>query len=178
MEDQAKVLVTTPVPGPDVAVAIAGAAQRVGRGNLFQLGHPKYGGRKKGVVNKRQKFAQQLAAEMKVDPVQFMLQVLNSNYIEIPVLANAVTGEVKLKPNGQPEMQKIVVPLELRMDAAKAVAPYVYPRLHATQVTGRDDGPVEIDLDIAAVLADPEAVAAAQSLSLRMAQAELDKGRE
>jgi hypothetical protein len=38
---------------------------------------------------------------------------------------------------------RFLVDLELRLDAAKAAAPFVRPKLQATQITGAEDGPVE-----------------------------------
>jgi hypothetical protein len=68
-------------------------------------GTPKSGGRKKGTPNKRTtEFAKSLAASGR-DPVEFMLTVMTDE--------------------GQP--------LDMRMDAAKAAAPYVRARMMALQ---------------------------------------------
>lgn len=147
-------------------------------GYKFPTGHPRFGGRQKGTLNKRTKFAQDLAAELKVDPVRFMLMLLNSDTVEVPVLKNPLTGEVEVGPDGKPLMRQINVPLDLRLDAAKAVAPYVHPRLQATQITGQGDGPVQLDVDVAGVLADPQAAKAAQELALKLAQGRTTKPGE
>jgi hypothetical protein len=41
------------------------------------------------------------------------------------------------------------VPLDIRIDCAKALLPYVYPRLAAVEVTGRDGDPVQVEHDSA-----------------------------
>lgn len=40
-------------------------------------------------------------------------------------------------------MRDTNAPRDIRLDAAKAAAPYVHQRLEAVQVTGPDDGPLE-----------------------------------
>jgi hypothetical protein len=78
-------------------------------------GLPKTGGRQPGSVNKKTAYARQILEEHGVDPVE--------------QLAKAMKDEN--------------VPLEVRVDCAKALLPYVYPRLAAVEVTGRDGRPVE-----------------------------------
>lgn len=46
--------------------------------------------------------------------------------------------------------------LEIRLDAAKAAAPYVHPRLAAVEHTGKDGGPIEVKR-IQRVIIDPGA---------------------
>jgi hypothetical protein len=41
------------------------------------------------------------------------------------------------------------VPLDLRTDCAKALLPYVYPKLSAVEVTGRDGDAVQVEHDSA-----------------------------
>lgn len=80
-------------------------------------GLPKTGGRQPGSVNKKTAYARQILDTYGVDPVE--------------QLAKAMKDEN--------------VPLEVRVDCAKALLPYVYPRLAAVEVTGRDGGPVETE---------------------------------
>ena len=70
-------------------------------------------GRKKGSTNKR-RFAQRLAKEYDIEPLDYMLQVLND------------------KKNDKAE----------RMDAAKSAAPYIHPKL--ANVAMSHDGGLEI----------------------------------
>jgi hypothetical protein len=80
-------------------------------------GYPRTGGRQPGTLNKKTVYARQILEEHGADPVE--------------ALAKA--------------MIDVKVPLDLRLDCAKALLPYVYPRLAAVEVTGRDGGPVETD---------------------------------
>lgn len=139
-------------------------------GNPFKQGHPKYGGRPKGSANKRTKAAQEMALAMNVDPVQFMLKLLVSDSVPAVVMDPA-TGRAALGPDGKPQKYFAVVPLEMKVDVAKALAKYIHPTLAATQITGKDDGPVQTaHLDIYKLLSSPEAVDAAQNLALLMAK--------
>jgi hypothetical protein len=48
---------------------------------------------------------------------------------------------------------------------------YLYPKLQSTQITGANDGPVEVaTLDITQILADPKMAEAAQRMALQIAQ--------
>jgi len=46
------------------------------------------------------------------------------------------------------------IPLELRIDAAKSVAPYLYHRLSSVQHSGADGGPVKFE-QIVRIIVDP-----------------------
>ena len=106
--------------------------------------------------------ARDLAESMRVDPLAFMLSIIKSDVMEQTVIEN-----------GKQKRVKVTVPLEIRMDAAKTVANYIYPRLSSTAVTGADDGPVAVAaLDVGAVLANPQLAAAAQELALMLVDAE------
>lgn len=71
-------------------------------------GHPKTGGRKKGVPNKASAAkAAEIAATGKT-PLEFMLDVM--------------------RDKSQPE--------DMRLDAAKAAAPYVHPKLSSIETSG------------------------------------------
>lgn len=124
----------------------------------FQPGHPRFSGRKKRTAAQ----ARALADEMGVDPLEFMLAIINSDVIEQTVIEN-----------GEKKRVEVAIPLDTRLDAAKTVVNYIYPRLTAQQVTGKDDGPIEVaGLDIAKLLQDPAMVEMAQSLAIAMAQAD------
>jgi hypothetical protein len=80
----------------------------------------------------------------------------------------ALTG---LMPN--PDGTTTKVTAEERLKAALGLAPFVMPRLQATQVTGKNDGPIATaSLDISTLLADPALVEQAQELALAMAEAD------
>lgn len=118
----------------------------------FQKGHAFAGGRKSGVPQRRYKTALEVAEKMGFHPVQFLATV-------------ALTGRI---PN--PDGSFTVVTSAERLDAAKAVVPYVLPKLSQQQVTNAKGGPVEVAvLDVNKLLSDPEAARAAQDLALRIA---------
>jgi hypothetical protein len=132
----------------------------------FQPGHPRVGGRRK----RSAAHARALAEELGVDPIHFLLMIVNSSAIEVPETDD--NGKPIIGEDGQPKVRYIAIPLDMRVDAAKAVAPYIHPRLQATQVTGQD-GPVELPaLPTARILADPELGPAARKLALLVALGE------
>jgi hypothetical protein len=103
----------------------------------FAKGHPRYGGRRKGSVSKRTKQAREIAESLGFHPIEWLSHV-------------AVRGTM---PN--PDGSETPVEAGMRLDAAKAAAPYIVPRLSATQVTGADDAPVQVNFPTQALLADP-----------------------
>ena len=143
---------------PEEKVQAKGVAQR-NVGHRFHEGHARFGGRKKRTAAQ----ARALADEMGVDPLEFMLGLLKSDVIDQTVIEN-----------GKRKKVKAVVPLDVRLDAAKTVINYMYPRLTATQVTGADDGPVELaTLDFTPILANPELSRAAQEIAMQLAEAQI-----
>jgi hypothetical protein len=89
-------------------------------------GHLKFGGRVKGSLNKRTRQAIEICEAMDFHPAALLATVV-------------LTGKL---PN--PDGTTVEIDATGRMDALKALCPYVMPRLQATQVTGKDDGPVEL----------------------------------
>jgi len=81
------------------------------------VGYPRTGGRLPGTPNKRTVHARQILEEHGADPVV--------------MLAKTMSDEK--------------VPLDLRTDCAKALLPYVYPKLSAVEVTGRDGEAVKVE---------------------------------
>jgi hypothetical protein len=133
-----------------------GVAQR-NAGHKYQPGHEKFGGRKKRTAQ----MARDLADEMGCDPLRFMMQIIQSDFIEQTVIDE----------KGKAKRVKLAVDLATRLDAAKNVANYLYPRLNAQQITGADDGPLEVaTLDLTAIMANPALASAAQELALMMAE--------
>lgn len=135
-----------------------GVAQR-NVGHRFHEGHPRFGGRKKRTAAQ----ARALADEMGVDPLEFMLGLLKSDVIEQTVIEN-----------GKQKKVKATVPLDVRLDAAKTVINYMYPRLNSTAVTGADDGPLAVaTVDLTQILAHPEICRAAEDLAMQLAEADI-----
>jgi len=135
-----------------------GVAQR-NVGHRFHEGHPRFGGRKKRTAQQ----ARALADEMGVDPLVFMLGLLKSDVIDQTVIEN-----------GKQKKVKVTVPLDVRLDAAKTVINYMYPRLNSTAVTGADDGPLAVaTVDLTSILAHPEICRAAEDLAMQLAEADI-----
>ena len=123
----------------------------------FQPGHPKYptAGRKKRTAQ----MARDLATKLGCDPLDFMMKIINCD-----TFTQTAVGE-----DGQKRKVEVTVDLATRLDAAKAVTPFLYPRLNAQQVTGTDGAPIAVAaLDVNKLLADPAALELAQTLALRM----------
>jgi hypothetical protein len=124
---------------------------------MFKPGHARVGGRKKGSPTKRTKLALEICEAMDFHPAAFLATI-------------AMTG---LMPNADGTTTPVTPDDRLR--AATALAPFVMPKLQATQVTGRDDGPVAVAaLDVTAILANPQLAAAAQELALMVVDAEAE----
>jgi hypothetical protein len=126
-------------------------------GHKFQPGHQRFGGRKK----KTAAAARAMAVELGIDPLQFMMTIIHSDTIE-----QTVIGE-----DGKKKRVEVAISLDMRLDAAKAVVGYLYPKLTAQQISGPGDGPIEVaGFDMTKLLSTPEAVEAAQRLALLMAE--------
>jgi hypothetical protein len=104
-------------------------------------------------VTKRTKLALEICQDMGFHPAAFLA-------------ACALTGQM---PN--PDGTTTPISTEDRLRAATALAPFVMPKLQATQVTGKDDGPIEVEngFDINVLMADPASIELAQALALRLA---------
>lgn len=130
--------------------ATMGVAQR---NSGFGAGHPRYGGRKKRTAQQ----ARELAEELGVDPLRFLMEIVRSDTVEQTVIDE----------KGKKKKVTTAIPLEMRIDAAKWVSRFCYPVLSATQVTGANEGPVEIvGLDLTRMMMDP----AAQKLAMQIAE--------
>jgi len=127
----------------------------------FQPGHPKYGGRKKGTPIKRTKKGIEIAEAMGFHPVEFLAHVAQHGTM----------------PN--PDGTFSPVTTEMRLDAAKSVAPYVAPRLTAAQVTGVDEGPIQTQqVPTEAILQNPALADSLSELALIMAEQGVEAAEE
>lgn len=86
------------------------------------------GGRKRGTPNKKNAAAVEMAKRGGIMPLEYMLGLMRQ---PIPKDADA---SVKASLQG------------LRFEAAKAAAPYVHPRLAATEITGAGGGPLVVKI--------------------------------
>ena len=59
-------------------------------------------------------------------------------------------------------------PWELRADAAKASLPFLMPKLSTVAITGKDDGPIQLQA-LTAIMMDPRLAEHAEALSLAIA---------
>ena len=119
------------------------------RKGTFKPGHPRFGGRPKGSPIKRSKEAQAIAEKLGFCVVEWLINI-------------ALTGDMQ---NADGSVTQVGT--DLRFEAGKTVAPYLRPKLLATQVTGPNDGPINVvGFDLNRFLESPEAIDAAQKLSL------------
>ena len=109
--------------------------------------------------------ARELAEKMGVDPLEFLLRLLKKDtYVQTII-----------KDDGKKERVEIAVSIELKIDAAKHLSQYMYPRLLAQSITGDDGAPIEISRpDFSVITSDPKLLEAAQVLAIGLATA----GRE
>lgn len=100
-------------------------------------GGPRKGaGRKPGSATKKTREIANKAAEQGITPLEVMLETMCS----------LVQKAKDIEANGPQEGEKIVSPLELRVQAAavaKDAAPYMHPRLAAIEHSGPNGGPIE-----------------------------------
>ena len=125
--------------------------------NKHTAGHPRFGGRKPGSQNKRTKQALEICEALDFHPAAFLATI-------------ALTGQM---PN--PDGTTTPVSTEDRIRAATSLAPFVMPRLQATQVTGKDEGPVAVAagaFDLTPFLQDAATVEVLQNIALAMAEQE------
>jgi hypothetical protein len=125
----------------------------VANAGIFKPGHPRLGGRKKQTAMVRA-----MAEEMGVDPMAFMLSIIKTGtYVQTTVV------------NGKRTRTEVTAPLETVIDLAKYVSRFCYPTLTASEITGANDGPVQVaNFDMAALLANSAAVELAQQLALSL----------
>lgn len=83
-------------------------------------GTPKSGGRKKGIPNKKSVAVAEAIEASGLTPLEFMIQCMR---------------------NG-------AMPEDFRLDAAKAAAPYVHPKLTSVELRGDPNAPIEHHLTI------------------------------
>jgi hypothetical protein len=122
-------------------------------GNKFQHGHPKYGGRKKGVPTRQTWLAREIAEQNGFNPVQVAIEVIMQGRLP------AIVG----KPGRD-------VSDEERLKMLRDLLSYLVPKLSAVQVTGNDGGPLAMaSLDITKLMQDPELAVAAERLAIAIA---------
>jgi hypothetical protein len=122
----------------------------------FELGHARYGGKKKGNTQA----ARELAEAAGCSPLEFLIALIMSDTLEQSVIVGG-------KKTGK---QTVLIPLDVRIDAAKTLAQYLHPKLNATALSGLDGGPIAtVGCDLNELMRDPKFAAMAQDLALQMA---------
>ena len=67
------------------------------------------------------------------------------------------------------------LPIQVRLDAAKAACPFVYPKLSAIAVNLKDDNKAQFQDALLAVMSNPERLREAQTLSLAVTKAQREQ---
>lgn len=125
----------------------------------FQVGHPRQGGRKKRTAQ----MARDLADSMGCDPLAFLMGLIQKD----------TYMQTVIDPDGKKKKVEIAVTMDLRLDAARTVINYLYPRLNAQTISGPGDGPIAVaELDMARLCQDPAMVEKMQELAIAMAIAD------
>lgn len=109
---------------------------------------PEGAGRPRGSPNKRTVYARLVLEDLGSDPVE--------------MLARTMADEAN-------------VPLDVRVECAKALLPYVYPKLSAVEVSGPDGDPVKVEHEHALVMRmmqDPVLVRGLEDLFIEQAEDE------
>ena len=119
-------------------------------------GHLKFGGRVKGSLNRRTRQAIEICEAMDFHPAALLATVV-------------LTGRL---PN--PDGTTVEIDATGRMDALKALCPYVMPRLAANSVavSGPDEGPIElarVNTELERAMSTPEGVEIIQRAALLIA---------
>jgi hypothetical protein len=122
-------------------------------GPRFRPGHVRYGGRKPGTLNKRTRLAVEICESYDFHPCAMLVTVI-------------LTGKL---PN--PDGTFAEVDTAGRLDALKAICPFVMPRLQAsaTQISGPNDGPIELaraNTELERAMASPGGVEIIQRAAL------------
>jgi hypothetical protein len=132
------------------------SAQRDGHGR-FVRGHKRVhpGGRE------RRRFStwntRHILEEYGVHPIALMVEAVLTGFLPPRI--------------GEDPKKREPISNEERMRTLRDLASYAVPKLVATQITGKDEGPVQVaTLDIAALMSDPKQAEAAQLIALALAQ--------
>src|ERR1017187_6630857 len=115
--------------------------------------------------------ARPLGTEQKLRPMLEILSELKETYGRDPdpVRTLLVMG-MGLDPT--PDLPTgTLVPMNVQLEALKAVANYVRPKLQNVQVTGADEGPVKLDHRIMTKIGtDDELLRLAEDFAIKMAE--------
>lgn len=137
----------------DVVEATIVEAPKKPRG--FQPGHKRVGGRKAGQPTKRQLF-DEVCARHKFSAVDWVVQCVKTG-------VTPATADRPSQPISQSD----------RCRMAETLLSFSAPRLSATQVTGANEGPVQVaTINVLDLMSDPLTAAAAQRVALSISTAQ------
>lgn len=107
----------------------------------------------------RARYAREVFQAMQFDPAQVMAEIVK-------------TGKVYFRhPNGELTGGCMDVPVEEWGKFAREAMRYAYPTLSAVQVTGKNDGPIQmVTADLDKMLNDPDAIKMAMKLAFQIDQ--------
>lgn len=135
--------------------------KRLPRKGDFKPGHLKITG--SGKQKNTAAAARRLVAEKGCDPLDYLTSLLIADVVE----------EVEIDADGKEHWVKRPVTHATKIDVAKTIVNYVYPRLTAKEISGPDGGPIQqtnVDLDMARLLSTPEGVELAQRMAMMLVQ--------
>ncbi len=118
-------------------------------------GHPQWGGRKKGTLNRLNSEANQRLAELDCDPIEGMVKIALG---EVPCSVCRGKGRTKYQPaKGKDKLAertcescygsgKEIISPELKGKMFAELAQYVAPKRKAVEHTGLEGGPIDVDV--------------------------------
>lgn len=105
----------------------------------------------------------EIADQLGVDPLKWMLNLLKNGTYQAVVIDEA----------GKKKRITKVAPLELLLDCARTCTSYIHPKLSSTTVSGHVEKTDTFNLNVMEILAgDPARVAELQSLALYLADSQ------
>lgn len=117
----------------------------------YQVGHKGTGGRPLGSPLAKTKTAREIAENLGFHPVHWLVRVA------LGFMPNADGSEDPIEDKN------------MRLDAGKTVSKFLVPTLSAQAITGAEGGPIAVaSIDLNKLLLDPQALEAAQNLSLHI----------
>ena len=102
----------------------------------------KTGGRAKGVPNKRNFNAEEIAARFNLDPLEVLLMVVNADW---KGLGFAEPSTISYSPAGI-EFEKPAITLPDRIAASKEAAKYLYSTKQAVALSNPDGSGIKIEI--------------------------------
>jgi hypothetical protein len=112
--------------------------------------------------------ARAAADKLGVDPLVCMLQWLHRGFYDEPAVDENGVMCVPMR------MVRRIVAFADKAQFAQTLAQYLYPKLAALAVTGRDGGPIETSSISAKILMTPELADAMQKIAFAQAEAEAE----